>query len=260
MKPLLDAEPGKTALVVAHPDDETIGAGGQIAKLTGLRVLVVTDGAPRDLADAREAGCDGREAYARLRRRELEAALAIAGVGSDRIHSLGVADQEASIDMRGLALRIADRLRELGSRLVLTHAYEMGHPDHDATCLAVHAAAGLLPAPPRIVEFPSYHMAPDGGFRVGAFPPGTPEGTVVPLGPTARATKRRMLAAHASQARTLSMFGAEEERFRAAPAHDFMRPAHGGGALYDRFAWGMDSARWRALAAETLRAFGRRGA
>jgi hypothetical protein len=43
-------------LVVAHPDDEVVGVGGQLARLMGVRLLHVTDGAPRNLLDAQAAG------------------------------------------------------------------------------------------------------------------------------------------------------------------------------------------------------------
>ena len=63
-------------LVVAHPDDETIGLGGHLRLLPNARIVHVTDGAPRDLRDARAYGFDGWEDYAQARRRELEAAMA----------------------------------------------------------------------------------------------------------------------------------------------------------------------------------------
>src|SRR6185437_9724842 len=52
---------------------------------------------------------------------------------------------------------------------VFTHAYEGGHPDHDAVAFAVHAACRLSDIPPAIVEMPYYHRQ-DGRLITGEFP------------------------------------------------------------------------------------------
>ena len=57
-------------------------------------IIHVTDGAPRNLLDARALGFATREAYALARREELLAALALAGLDTVALYSLKVADQE----------------------------------------------------------------------------------------------------------------------------------------------------------------------
>ena len=117
----------------------------------------VTDGAPRDGHDARNYGFATVADYAAARRRELDAALRAGDAARLRRLGLGIPDKEASQDLAGLARRIAETLRVEQPVVVFTHAYEGGHPDHDAAAFAVYAACRLVDAPPAIVEMPFYH-------------------------------------------------------------------------------------------------------
>lgn len=249
---------GAVAVVAAHPDDETIGAGGSLPRFGEVILLHVTDGAPRNGRDAAAAGLKSREAYAAARRRERIAAAQLAGIGLDRQVEMGIIDQEASLHLDRLACRLADWLAESGPDLLLTHPYEGGHPDHDAAAFAVHAACRLLERErwpsPAIAEFTSYH-AQAGIMAVGCFLPadGSPETTRL-LSEEERDLKRRMFACYATQRQVLSAFPIDIERFRPAPAYDFTRPPHPGPLHYESFDWGMTGERWRALAGEALRA------
>jgi LmbE family N-acetylglucosaminyl deacetylase len=238
------AEP--VALVVAHADDETLFAGALLRRLVQGRLIHVTDGAPRDMADATRLGLATREAYAAVRARELDAAVAILG-GDPARREYRTADQEAVQHLAQIADRLTEDLR--GAAVVATHAYEGGHPDHDAVALAVAVACERLgDAAPARVEFASYHLLD--GERVWArfWPdPDAPEHVRALDGEDLRRIDAA-LAAHASQAAVFDDWRPEVERWRAAPRYDFAVPPPPGECLYDRFGWALTSERWRALA------------
>src|SRR5690606_40421828 len=94
--------------------------------LRGAHIVHVTDGAPHDTRDATAAGVRTREAYAAARRAEALAALALAQIEADRVHCLGRVDQEAALELPGLALVIASLIAGLEPELALTHPYEGG--------------------------------------------------------------------------------------------------------------------------------------
>jgi LmbE family N-acetylglucosaminyl deacetylase len=238
-------------LVVAHPDDETIGMGGQLRALGGITIVHVTDGAPRNERDARAAGFSCWQDYARARREELAGAMAEAGIGAEALVSLGLADQSAARHLPALARTLAALFKGRGTRLVFTHAYEGGHPDHDAVAFAVQAAARQVAAeggePPVRIEMPFYHKG-DNGLVVQRFAPepNIPD-IILALDDEALALKRRMLARHASQQHVLAGFDSQVERFRQAPVHDFTVLPNGGRLNYADFDWGLTGAQWLEL-------------
>lgn len=242
---------GPTWIVAAHPDDETIGLGGHLARLRDVLVLHVTDGAPRNLRDARANGFTSREEYARVRRREAVRALSLAGLQPAQCRCLDAIDQEASFDLVGIVRSLARLLNEARPVAVFTHPYEGGHPDHDAVAFAVHAACRSLEAPPRIVEFTSYHQRA-GEMAVAEFLPGPVPVTTVSLCPIERERKRIMLSCFETQRGTLRPFIPGIERFRPAPQYDFSAPPHDGPLFYERFDWGITGERWRRLATDAL--------
>ncbi len=233
----------RVAVVVAHPDDETLWAGALLGRLGDGLLIHLTDGAPEDMIDARRLGFATRDDYAAVRAAELDAALVALAYAGKRV-GYGVADKEAVLHLDTLAERLAADLA--GAAVVATHAYEGGHPDHDAAAVAVRRAADRLGVP--VVEFASYCAGPDGTRVFGRFcpDPAAPEHSR-PLLPPERARIDAALAAHRSQADVFGAWRPDAERWRAAPAHDFAAPPRAR-VLYDGYGWALTSARWRELA------------
>jgi LmbE family N-acetylglucosaminyl deacetylase len=203
----------------------------------------------------------GRAEYAAVRRREAEAALAVAGVPPEQIECLGAVDQEAIEFAAALARALADRLVALRPPALVLHALEGGHPDHDAAALIGRAAAALAgDAAPALVEMPSYH-ARGADLEVAEFLPSSQPEVEIPVEGETKARKQRMLAAYQSQAAVLHGFPLRSERFRAAARVRFGEPPHEGALFYEQKGW-RSGDEWRALARsalEQLRLWGRLG-
>jgi LmbE family N-acetylglucosaminyl deacetylase len=251
-----------TAVVIAHPDDEAIGCGAQLGRLTDGPLVLMTDGAPRNLQDARTYGFDSAESYASARNLEMQSALAASGLPEALLARLGVPDQEVAFRLVDLAHRLAELFTRAGTRTVLTHAYEGGHPDHDATAFVVHAAAALLRRSDRhllVVEMPYYRLGPSGPLYQSFAE--EPDCLEITLGLTdgERLIKHRMLEAHATQKSILARFSREVEHYRVAPRYSFTALPNGGLLHYARFEWGMTGARWCDLARAAARELGLEG-
>lgn len=254
-------------VVAAHPDDETIGCGATLRKASNrVRVLHITDGAPRDMVDAEAAGFSTREAYARTRRMEAHAALKLAGLGPERCRQLGIVDQEAALNMQDITLKLRDIILETSPGMVLTHPYEGGHPDHDTAAFCAVSAVELLrraPAgagfePPVVCEMSSYHSRMNGKGRTRmAFYEFLPEYgrevVTVRLTRSERELKAAMMDCFRTQQKVLQAVPLDIEIFRAAPRYDFTRPPHPGRPLYESYNWGMTMNKWLRLTQRAMR-------
>src|SRR4029079_12071379 len=137
----------KLMAVLAHPDDESLGMGGTLAKYArqGVDVFLLTAtrgdggrfrGHPRVHPDQ-----PGRTALATIREAELRAAAAVLGVRE--VTLLDYEDQHLdAADPAQAIARIARELRRVRPDVVLTFGADggYGHPDHIAICQFTTAA------------------------------------------------------------------------------------------------------------------------
>lgn len=129
--------------VLAHPDDESFGPGGTLAKYAAqgveVHIAICTDGAAGSVTEEFETS---RGQLAEIRREELEAAVAILG---GRLHMLGFRDSGyigdpanndpqafMNIDGGQATWRVVQLIRTIRPQVVITHDETGGyfHPDH----------------------------------------------------------------------------------------------------------------------------------
>jgi LmbE family N-acetylglucosaminyl deacetylase len=248
------AETPRVLIIAAHPDDETIGAGALICRANHVHIVHVTEGSPLNPSDAIAAGFSTREAYANARRDETIRALALAHLAPHSIQSLPFIDQQLCFHLEELTVCLRDLIEKDQPSILLTHAYEGGHPDHDSTALACYFAQSLLledhpDLAPELYEFTGYHAASQGIQAYEFLPSRGSAPYCYNLLPEEREMKIHMLRAFRTQARTLEPFLSPVcEMFRKAPPYDFRDPPHEGKLFYENFEWGVDGAGWRKLA------------
>jgi len=132
--------------VLAHPDDESLGCGGTLAKYAaeGVETSLVTatrGERGRFHGIAPGAGHPGSEALAAIRESELRAAADQLGVRD--VSLIDYRDQELDrADPREAVGRIARHLRRVRPQVVVTFGPDgsYGHPDHIAICQFATAA------------------------------------------------------------------------------------------------------------------------
>jgi LmbE family N-acetylglucosaminyl deacetylase len=241
--------------VVAHPDDAVAAAGARLGYCDNLTILHVTDGTPRELSSAQKSTFGNRKTLTMIRREELRAALGLIE-GKRRVHSLPIAEQEACYHIADIARWIVQLARKGHVQMLVTQAYEGGHPDHDACAVACRCAVDLLAQSGMLVpllELTGYFF--DGArMRGGAFIPrmGIPAARV-PLPLADRQRKLAMLEYFQSNPATLELLPIRAERFRVAPKYDFTAPPHTGPVLYELLDPETRSERWRSVARDAIR-------
>lgn len=213
-------------VLAAHPDDETLGAGGLLARLHALgaevEVLLCTAG---------EASHPGsvtvsREELTARRLAEFAAAMDHMGL-KGRWRYLGLPDSGLAKHTAGITRSVSEAAAELAGpagRLAIVAPYRAdGHADHEA--LGTAAAAVAADNGYALLEYPIWywHWAT----------PGHPEWhswVRLPLEPGEQSVKERAMQEHASQTRPLSPHPGDEVLLSQSFLRHFSRP-------FETFAW-----------------------
>ncbi|MGQ9681406.1 MAG: PIG-L deacetylase family protein [Anaerolineae bacterium] len=226
---------GRSLLVVlAHPDDESFGMGGTLARYAseGVRVTLVC-------ATRGEAGIEGLspEQAGQLRERELCAAAAVLGIA--QVTFMGYRDGELALAEQEVAVnQLVTAMREAQPQVVITFGPDgiTGHPDHVAIHQLTSAAFDRAGLPARL-----YYLAPSAATQQAC---GVPPVQQKSGGPVAGIdvsghllTKVRAMQCHTSQQPPYP--GKPEEEAARLACHEYFflaRPPAESADLADLFA------------------------
>jgi len=207
-------------IVAAHPDDETLGAAGLMARAarrgTPVIVVVASDGE----GSHPDSPTHTPEQLAALRRQETERAVSLAAPGSD-LRFLGLPDgelQDHAADLRATLAAVLDDAGAATAGRVLVAAPWSGDGHRDHRIVAEACAAICAPRGIRHVGFPiwAWHWG-----SVGDVP--WSQAKMLPLGEEEVALKRQAIASHTTQIEALSPQPGDEVLLHAGMRSHFER-------------------------------------
>jgi LmbE family N-acetylglucosaminyl deacetylase len=137
------SEPLRMLCILAHPDDESLGLGGVLARYgaEGVETYVVTATRGEKGWSGPPEQCPGAQELGQIRERELRAAAEILGVR--QVTLLDYHDGDVSkADQTVLIRQLVHHIRRIRPDVVVTfdQAGIYGHPDHIAVTRAATAA------------------------------------------------------------------------------------------------------------------------
>jgi LmbE family N-acetylglucosaminyl deacetylase len=159
--------PGTIAIVAPHPDDETLGCGGLIARLAGEResqVVFATDGS----RSPSPSGGAANPSLVDIREREAIEALALLGVPGTRVRFLRFPDGDLSNHDADFRRAITEALIAVSPATILVPFRYDWHPDHMAAFRATASASAQHSVPGKLVEYFVYtqrRLLPGGDVR-----------------------------------------------------------------------------------------------
>ncbi len=226
---------GRTLVLVAHPDDEAVGCGALLQRMVDPLVVFATDGAPRSEFFWENYG--SREDYALTRYVEADTALKTVGVRRFRflVEDDRIVDQELFLNLERAYEALRQLIESERPSVILSMAYEGGHPDHDACCFLAAVAAEQFDLP--AWEMPLYHRREDAIERQTFLDDNG--GIEIDISREELVAKMNMFAAYDSQAEVLREFLPYTERFRSMKSYDFSQPPHAGVLNYEAWQWAM---------------------
>jgi N-acetylglucosamine malate deacetylase 2 len=205
---------GRVLILAAHPDDETIACSGLLQRSSSSMVIFAVDGAPRFYHFERKFR--SLENYSQIR--SLEACRALERVSNctfvslERRDGTKFNDQHLFLELPTAFESLLRIAAEFSPDLLISHALEGGHVDHDACHVLARQAARELHLP--AIEFPLYWKSEEGQDVFQRFRKAASQELVLELSSAEKKIKRKMLAEYRTQKRLLAVFDTNLERFR----------------------------------------------
>jgi N-acetylglucosamine malate deacetylase 2 len=215
---------GKVLVLAAHPDDETIACSGLLQRAAASLVVFAVDGAPPHYGFENKFG--SLRGYSETRFAEASRALSFVPRCSMRRLSkhdgTWFLDQHLFLELREAFGCLVQMAREFSPDLLVSHAFEGGHIDHDACHVLAECTARALNS--ESLEFPLYWRSEDRRDVFQEFRDGADGEFVLQLSQEEIRVKRRMLSEYRSQKNLMSVFRLEPERFRRVLRTDHREP------------------------------------